>query len=169
MGILSELFSGFVNLGLFVTFGLPVLIMLIALFCQGFERGNILSFKGRLNRKKFIIYSIIVIVGLALDATIFAFTVTKRFHSSALMIILAFVAISGLVFNWANIVKRLHDMGKSGYWALAYLALSMFMPRNNTFAQLIMLAIQIAFCAIPGEKGPNKFGEDPLENNAYIE
>lgn len=43
-------------------------------------------------------------------------------------------------------VKRLHDVGRQGLWAVV-----MFIPPINFFAF-------IALCLIPGEEGPNKYG-----------
>jgi uncharacterized membrane protein YhaH (DUF805 family) len=53
---------------------------------------------------------------------------------------------------WANValsVKRLHDVGKPGFIAIA-----LFIP-------IISIIAFIALCLIPGEPGPNQYGQRP--------
>lgn len=53
-------------------------------------------------------------------------------------------------------VRRLHDLGFSGWWYLAFIVGSMI--------PLVGILVSIAFLivmALPGNDGPNRFGPDP--------
>lgn len=57
-----------------------------------------------------------------------------------------------LVAIWANValsVKRLHDIGKQGVFAI-----TLFIP-------VISIIVFIALCLIPGNPGPNQYGRRP--------
>jgi uncharacterized membrane protein YhaH (DUF805 family) len=49
--------------------------------------------------------------------------------------------------NFALSVKRLHDFGKPGFFAV-----SLFIP-------IVSIAAFIILCIYPGEPGPNRYGE----------
>ena len=58
-------------------------------------------------------------------------------------------AIATLLPSISVGVRRLHDMGKSGWWSLVLLV-----PFVGVIIMLIM-------CAQPGESGSNQYGSDP--------
>ena len=51
--------------------------------------------------------------------------------------------------------RRLHDRDLAAWWLLVILI--------PGFGQLILLIL----CALPGTRGPNRFGPDPLQDNFY--
>lgn len=55
-----------------------------------------------------------------------------------------------MIPSWAVSVRRLHDIGKSGYYLLLE-----FIPIIGSFWLIILFAQE-------GEKGKNKYGENPL-------
>lgn len=55
--------------------------------------------------------------------------------------------------------QRLRDINLSGWWALLWIPLNML---EGSYKAAFLLAAVIVLCAIPGNKGPNKFGPDPL-------
>ncbi|MGA9658169.1 MAG: DUF805 domain-containing protein [Asticcacaulis sp.] len=59
--------------------------------------------------------------------------------------------------------KRLHDRGRSGWWAaVILLALAMVWPRPTGFfdfvAVLVLVWAVIDLCVMPGERGDNRYG-----------
>ena len=74
----------------------------------------------------------------------------------------------------AWMVRRLHDLGKTGWWAIALLPVSLI-PKG-TFPDwiefLIVLPVIIGLFAvsfIPGASGPNRYGPDPLCSDEDLE
>ena len=105
------------------------------------------SFKGRLNRKPYIIFGFIV---NALYLAIMFMTVTYDKHSREILEV-----IFALVFIWPVLAiqaKRWHDIDRSAWWILIS-----FVPIIGpvvTFYRTFVLS---------GTDGPNRYGEDPLE------
>lgn len=74
-------------------------------------------------------------------------------------------AISLFIVIWpltAIFVKRLHDFNASGWWLVGMAALpplSKMMSINLTILYLVVVAV---LGLIPGARGSNRFGVDPL-------
>ena len=60
------------------------------------------------------------------------------------------ILIATMVANWMIIIRRLHDLNKSGWWSLIAL-----IPYVNVIFGLYLLFA-------PGTKGDNRYGADPL-------
>lgn len=60
------------------------------------------------------------------------------------------ILIAAMVGNWMILIRRLHDLDKSGWWSLVY-----FIPYVNIIFSLYVLFFK-------GTEGPNRFGPDPL-------
>ena len=62
-------------------------------------------------------------------------------------------------------IRRLHDIGKSGWWAaLPYGAMSLWFALPCSATALAALAVNIVMLAWyvrPGDAGPNAWGDDP--------
>ena len=105
------------------------------------------SFRGRLNRKPYIIFGLIV---NALYLAIMLMTVTYDKKSREILEI-----IFALVFIWPVLAiqaKRWHDIDRSAWWILIS-----FIPLIGsviTFYRTFVLS---------GTDGPNRYGEDPLK------
>ncbi|MEO5586611.1 MAG: DUF805 domain-containing protein [Novosphingobium sp.] len=82
------------------------------------------------------------------------------------------LAVFGLFFLASLIpmiavqVRRLHDLGVSGWWYLAYIASGALLPSipnaGDGLNGLVSLG-WLAWMFFPGTKGANKFGEDPKD------
>jgi uncharacterized membrane protein YhaH (DUF805 family) len=105
------------------------------------------QFSGRARRKEFwffILITTLIALGLAvLDEVTGLNQATNRLSPLYSLYALA-VAIPGL----AVCVRRLHDIGKSGWWLLIALV---------PIAGLILLLFYVR----PGNPGANEYGEDP--------
>ena len=106
---------------------------------------EIFSSEGRYNRAKYwgrlILISIIyVLVIVTLFSTNFVYV-----PSIALYLTLPYLVVILLC-----IIKRLHDLDKSGWFALLY-----FVPLANTVMMIILAFMK-------GTVGFNEYGEDPL-------
>lgn len=78
---------------------------------------------------------------------------------------LTVIAILGLFLpQTAAVVRRFHDRNLSGWWYLALIIGGMI-----PYVKLFTWILTIVILALPGTKGPNKFGSDPLNPSATAE
>ena len=96
--------------------------------------------KGRMNRAKYFV--IMLVIGLPCVLMV-------EFLPEAYIVINIFAK---LIVAYP-VVKRLHDMDKSGYLYLL------------TWIPLVSLVIGLMLLFCKGTDGPNKYGEDPLAKN----
>lgn len=79
-------------------------------------------------------------------------------------VLLGVFALATLIPGIAVAVRRFHDRDMSGWWVLGFAVLGA-LPYVGWIASLA----NVVFMALPGTKGPNRFGEDPLDpNNADV-
>lgn len=168
MEFIKSFMHGAVELGLFLAFGVPAIIFVIAIFLTGFQEGNILSFVGRTNRKAFIIKTLIILVGGTIIGCIFA-GLALKLHSTVFFIGAFGIFLGIAVAYYANMARRLHDIDQSAWWALVYFVLAFFLNYEGSPFQIIAPILLIILAAIPGTKGPNKYGVDPLESTRKSE
>lgn len=114
---------------------------------------NYVNFKGRARRKEywmFVLFSVIFLVAaLVLGGILFQSEETAMipYYIVALLLFLPSLAVC---------VRRLHDIGKSGWWYLMG-----FIPVVGYF-------ILIYFFVKDGEKGTNKYGPNPKEIETIV-
>jgi len=112
---------------------------------SGFQ--NYVNFSGRAQRSAFWYWALFVFLGSfvagILDAMIFGIDAYAPISGLfGLVVLLPGLAVS---------VRRLHDIGRSGWWLLIWLV------------PLIGWIILIYWYCQPGEPGFNQFGRNPLE------
>lgn len=124
--------------------------------------------KGRLNRTQFFIGFLVGMVGILLGI-IFSkmflemFLGTKEFwygfilFSLALIIAIFFLFVSVYV-TWSLYIRRLYDVGVSGWCFIIIMILS---AANMILGTLFILSLFF----IPGEKGANSYGEQTQSFN----
>jgi uncharacterized membrane protein YhaH (DUF805 family) len=112
------------------------------------------SSTGRLGRTPFVIAS------AALFAAAYLFLVTP---SPVQWIIGWFVYPALLIMGCCLLAKRLHDRGRSGWWA----AMIAIWPLPSNFFDFIFATIVVwavvELGIMPGEAGANRFGASPLK------
>lgn len=113
---------------------------------------EIFTIKGRLNRKKFILYWVLASI-FPLILMILSYSLEEAFSLSQSVVGLI-VGISILVGVMAHIclaIRRLHDIERHGAMVIA-----LFLPILNIILYLYLLFIK-------GTEGYNYYGPDPLE------
>ena len=122
---------------------------------------NYATFSGRARRAEywwFILFSIIVSTGLGiLDAALFGYTVSTETGEGMASFDLQSVGVFAPIWSLATFlpslavaVRRLHDIGRSGWWLLLVL-----LP-------LIGAIILIVWFATRGTPATNAHGPDPI-------
>lgn len=115
---------------------------------------EIFTTEGRLNRLKYLKYMIIlalVLGGTKFTMSCMATLLTGDPNGTLVMIITAILALIAGTGNVMLIIRRIHDLGKSGYFALIA-----FIPIIGVIFSIYL------FCA-PGQVGWNQYGADPSQ------
>ncbi|MDU2417283.1 DUF805 domain-containing protein [Negativicoccus succinicivorans] len=125
-------------------------------FKRAFERcvrEKYVTFSGRASRSEYwkftLIYVIILFVAQALDAGLFPNTIDDGGMGGGT--ITTIVTILLFLPAFTAQIRRLHDIGKSGWWILW------------EFLPLIGTLVLLYFLVKPSEKGANKYGPQPSE------
>ena len=137
---------------------------------------TLFSFRGRHNRARFFLITLVGLLwlGFCVPAFIsYATTTQPAGRAAAAMIIICWLAIA-IWCQSANLVKRFHDMGASGWWTLVIYAIgasfgvlgAVASPQARGGIGLIALILGLGTLAIiggpEGTEGENKYGPDPL-------
>jgi uncharacterized membrane protein YhaH (DUF805 family) len=116
------------------------------------------EFSGRARRKEywmFALVNILIIIALGSLGAL-AKTFSDSMESPAFGALgLYFLVV--LIPSLAVTARRLHDIGKTGWWQL--LGLVYPIPLVGWIAAIVM----IVWCATEGNKGPNEYGPDPKD------
>ncbi len=107
------------------------------------------KFSGRVSRSAYFLAGLQLAIVQAF--LLYRFTLVPQESTAGQMWAIAFWLVV-IVSVWSSValgVKRLHDMGRPGL-----LAAALFVP-------VVSLIAFIALCLIPGETGPNRYGELP--------
>ena len=108
-------------------------------------RDNYANFSGRARRKEYWMFFLLNIIFIYALAFISGVLVAAT-ESSVFMIIYAAYAFGVLIPSLAVGVRRMHDVGKSGWY-------------------LLIPIYSFILAVTEGEKGANQYGEDPKAEN----
>ena len=114
---------------------------------------EIFKTEGRLNRLRYLKYMVLLAVvgGLATFVTsCMAAFLTGSHESSLVTIVTGIWGIAAVVGNVMLVIRRLHDLDKSGWFALI------------AIIPVIGFIFSIYLFFAPGTVGYNRFGADPL-------
>jgi len=109
------------------------------------------EFTGRSRRMEFwmfFLYNVVILLVLYLASVGFALVKQPEMGASMYFIYFAYAMVA-LVPCVACTVRRLHDIGKNGWWILLVLV-----PFVGAIVLLVMTALD-------GNRGPNQYGPDP--------
>ena len=107
------------------------------------------KFSGRVSRAAYFLAGLLLAIVQAF--LLYRFTLVPEDSTAGQVWALAFWAVV-LLSVWASValgVKRLHDIGRPGILAAAL------------FVQVLSILAFVALCLIPGQAGPNRYGERP--------
>ena len=114
-------------------------------------RENYANFNGRARRKEYWMFTLFY--SLLVTACAFALALLVATGSQSLTLLVAIISIAAVlahvVPSIAVTVRRLHDVGQSGWFLLL------------AFIPYIGNLIIFVFSVIEGNKGTNKYGPDP--------
>jgi uncharacterized membrane protein YhaH (DUF805 family) len=127
-----------------------------------------LSVNGRITRQEFslglfgFVLTDMLIVRLGLKLT----DSGPRYYSdSPPMDDVSILRIVLVISMWpliAILVKRLHDLNVAGWWGLTLFAMPHVANALQIKYWILYLAIVATLSVLPGAKGDNRFGSDPL-------
>ncbi|WP_019674051.1 DUF805 domain-containing protein [Psychrobacter lutiphocae] len=106
------------------------------------------QFDGRARRKEYWLFNLFYWLILLAIWIIFGFGSSEKVMNIGFSIALIFM-LGLIVPMWAVTIRRLHDIGKSGWWILIG-----SVPYIGSFILLI-------FCCLDSEPGANKYGPNP--------
>jgi uncharacterized membrane protein YhaH (DUF805 family) len=136
------------------------------------------TFSGRASRAEFwwfVLFSWLLtfVVMFVLSSLLFYLTVNTGVSGvsfTPIFSVLIGIASLGLfVPTVAVTVRRLHDLGLSGWWygsLFAMLGLAWVFPQSLWVALIFYISALVCMlaCIFKGNSGPNRFGPDPLMN-----
>ena len=139
-------------------------------------RQLLFGFSGRINRARFWIGTILLVVAWIAAWTLFSWMFMQ---AGPLIPVYGFGIVAGAVILWGQLgicIKRLHDRGRSGWWLLIFWALPAavnYVGQGFTEEDSLRIAAAVVIGAIGlwsliefgflrGVKGSNNYGPDPL-------
>ena len=133
-----------------MSIGRPTHIMGFADAVQNVLMNNYTNFEGRASRSEywwFALFNLIVnIVTFVIDSTLGTMITYDMGY-------VGFIALLALLLPFLSVsVRRLHDLGKSGWWLLIAI-----IPIVNFMGIFVI----IVFTLMEGEEQPNQYGEVP--------
>lgn len=109
-------------------------------------------FKGRLNRRNYLIGMAILLSLFVVLISLLMFSLPSNSNDVSGLTVLIFLVfdIPLLVFGASLLVRRLHDLGKSGWYCLL-----LFFP--------LVMWIFLLWILLKGGQGDNKYGSKPSQ------
>jgi uncharacterized membrane protein YhaH (DUF805 family) len=118
------------------------------------------SLSARRNRKSFLLATgMLFIVAAVVIGGLFFFGVSKKVG-----IILLILFGVPWIFVWYNLTaQRLRDFNMTGWLVLLWIPIYFLPERYVDLSSALSLAFWIILVFIPGTRGDNRYGSDPLE------
>jgi len=104
---------------------------------------NYVGFSGRARRTEYWMFAL---VNFLIEVVLVILSAAT--HSGLFIALIVLYGLAVLLPSLAVLVRRIHDIGMSGWWILIGLI---------PFGGLVLLV----FALIPGNQGPNRYGDDP--------
>lgn len=145
------------SLGLFIAYGIPLILGLLFMFYIGFQPGGIFAWSGRMNRLSYLVNYLIALIVYVLSLLL----LTPDFLTIKLV---GIVGLAGSTFRTLAInSRRFHDIKLPGYWALVLAVVTVILnsmfPTIRYVTDLIILALML----IPARNNNNPYGPMPTK------
>jgi uncharacterized membrane protein YhaH (DUF805 family) len=143
--------------------------------------GTLFTFKGRAGRAEYwLIHLMILAAWLFMLLTMYVVMVSGP---NAVLFVAPLMLALMIVTFWiclALTIRRLHDRGRSGWWALAYYVIPQLFYHaagvigGNAGVALLSIYVLAAFAILidlgflKGTAGPNLYGSDPTETTPAL-
>lgn len=116
------------------------------------------SFKGRINRKKYLIYQLIINIA-------YVITSVYKPDNSILNLLMGILMLTLTFIVFTKTIQRLHDINTSGIIIIipTILLITSELTKIDIFA-LIAFGFHCHLLITKGTYGPNKYGDDPLNS-----
>ncbi|MDO8664375.1 MAG: DUF805 domain-containing protein [Candidatus Liptonbacteria bacterium] len=128
-------------------------------------------FRGRINRRTYLLGLISLIPSLVMITIVLRILMGDLFWENLVSYDSGFIPLGIIIFLpiyyvslLSLLVRRLHDIGHSGWLALAFLG-PVLAPNLLTIFILILLALFF----VPGEERANKYGERPIKGIKFFD
>ena len=139
-------------------------------------REKFFNCRGRLNRKPFIMRLFgVIVVSMIFYALFYSLLGNKQVADGAAIVIF----IIEVVAIYTLVVRRLHDLGMGQPLAVLYLVIVILqpfffrliaeLPEDSMEAQVVQglnlftMLLIVCLMMIRGKRGPNQYGDDPLQ------
>ena len=139
-------------------------------------REKFFNCRGRLNRKPFIMRLLgVIVVSMIFYALFYSLLGNKQVADGAAIVIF----IIEVVAIYTLVVRRLHDLGMGQPLAVLYLVIAILqpfffrliaeLPEDSMEAQVVQglnlftMLLIVCLMMIRGKRGPNQYGDDPLQ------
>lgn len=145
-----------------------------------YEDVRVFSFSQRINRLRYACYGFTAWLVLALAALLFyilaAAVLAEQALKIALVVFFVGVAILGVVYFVALTIRRLHDVGKSGWWILLFLSPLAAIPIMLTMptASLVLFLVQLVsplfslYLLVAEGESVNRYGTPNPPNSLLV-
>lgn len=136
---------------------------------------NYANFTGRARRREywmFVLINALILLPFRVASMILRANIpAQRTAALVLLVILVVYGLGSFIPALALMVRRMHDINKSGAWVMlgfgaVILDLLVLYARGGLFLSLIALALAIWMLVLEctdGTYGPNQYGDDPKE------
>lgn len=108
-----------------------------------------LRYDNRLNRKRYILRSLVVTVAIIVVAIILS-VIANKLGSTGVAVLGILVSAAPVIPAFMLTIRRLHDLNRPAWWCVGF-----FIPILNFVLCLYLLFYR-------GTNGPNRYGPDPL-------
>lgn len=167
------IFTTICSLCIYFIIFLGLIMLVVKLFPDSQQRlpnsrySGYWSLNGRMKRSEFFLNVLIwglLILAFPIFSFSFLYNANRAGFGIFIILFLFFIfPFSRLIIAY---IKRLHDLGWSGWWAvlIAFYPLLIF-SENTTFiliVSLIIFILSFILFFMPGTNGANKYGQDPL-------
>jgi uncharacterized membrane protein YhaH (DUF805 family) len=124
------------------------------------------SFSVRRNRKSFIVSSLLLYgVLLVYLAGIYFFDVERR----TIQLLFFVFGLPWLFVSYNLTAQRLRDFSVTGWLCLLWVPINMLQSDYATISSALHLTVWMVLVFIPGTKGENSYGSDPLNETCEQE